>query len=106
MRIDEIQDSDDTIWVNISPTGMRFRDEYETLKRQHMRLSTNYDSSTSRNVVENNIDDLKIMSSKIKHMFKFCKNSSQDTETKEFLQGLRLMYNSCEEMIEELKRFL
>jgi len=106
MRIDEIQDADDTFWVTISPTGERFRVEYEKLKRKHMLLSSNYDSSTLRNVVEDNVDDLKNMSRKIGSMFKFCKNSYQDTETKEFLQGLKLMYNDCRLMIEELEKFL
>jgi len=106
MRLKEIQDSDDSIWKLISPKGNSFYIDYEKLKRKHMLLSSSYDNSTDMGSVKDTIEELKIMIKSIRDMNKFCRNSQPDTETEEFMKGLKLMYNSCKTMIEELGRFL
>ena len=106
MRLREIQDSDDSIWKLISPKGNSFYIDYEKLKRKYMLFSSSYDNSTDPGSVKDTIEEIRSMMKTISDMHKFCKNSQPDTETEEFIKGLILMYNSCKEMITELKRFL
>lgn len=106
MRLNEIDNKDDSFWKMTSRNNNSFYVDYEDLKKRYMILSSSHDKSTTQSIVANNIKDLDNMKKEISNMYKFCKNSSQDTETEEFMKQLKLMYNGCKDMIRDLERFL
>lgn len=106
MRINEIEDYDLVVWRTISSSGGSFYDDYKDLKRRYMFLSSHYDDSTQKNIIQDTIKNIGDMKLEISRMYRFCKNSKFDSEIEEFVKSLKLMYNSCREMIKELERFL
>ena len=105
MRINEIQQLDDTAWI-MAGNGKSFHEDFENLKKRHALLSQEYDKSTDRGEINSKIDATAGMVKEIRKMHTFCKNSSQDTETEELLKSLRLMYDDCKLMTEELRKYL
>lgn len=67
MRIDEIQRSDDMIWI-AKATGNSFYVDFENLKRRHMLLTGNYDTDTRRSIIMTKIEALEEMTVEIRQM--------------------------------------